>query len=702
MLVTVLVTKKAPAVVTVAAPPLSFSFGPQVQPTVTPTPASKPTSTPVPVPFPDHTGLEKVPTSQVDTWITTSFVTGDISVPTSPPVDLPSVGKPESGDSSVEPTARLAGIASAVTEVTRAVVFAASLVPGLLNPVTDLSSAVPAPSEMAATVAPSKVVVDGHTFVAGASHTTLTINGQAITVEPSQIIAPGTTIAFPVPLTPSGSPISSPTLSATTVGSITFSLDLLAATIGSSTYSFSPGAPPLTTIVDGQAIRIGANGIGFASTTVPIPIGQTSPTLLPVVANGLDIDVGSNKAIINGVTYAIGSGATPQTVVIGTNTVTFGPGGVSLPTTTIPPYYPPTVPSPVVVDGLTFSIDATQAVISGKTYAIGPGAAPKTVVFGTETISLGPDGVGLPATTIPPYYPPTVPSPVVVDGLTFSIDATQAVISGKTYAIGPGAAPKTVVFGTETISLGPGGVGLPATTIPPYYPPTVPSPVVVDGLTFLIDATQAVISGKTYAIGPGAAPKTVVFGTETISLGPDGVGLPATTIPPYYPPTVPSPVVVDGLTFSIDATQAIISGTTYAIGPGAASKTVVFGTETISLGPGGVGLPMTTLVPPALPSVAPTPITADGLTFSIEPSDVVIGGSTYAIGRGAPTETLVVSGETVVIGPGGVALPTTTIPPPGASSPGLVPFTGAASTFGPVRSLIGGCLVCLSLGVVIL
>ena len=561
MLVTVLVTKKLPAVVTVSAPPVSFSFGPQAQPTVTPSPASKPTSIPTPVPFPDRTGLEKVPTSEVDTRVTTPFMTGDIPVPTNPTVGLPPVGKSEPGDSSVEAPAHLADMALAIDPV-----------PALVEPVIHVNSAVTAPSEIAAAIAPSEVVADSHTFVAGTPHATLTINGQAITVEPSQIIAHGTTIALPVPSTASGSPISSPTLSAVTVGAITFSLGPTAAIIGSSTYLFSPGEPPLTTVVDGQPIRIGANGIGFASTTVPIPIAQTSPTLLPVVADGLEIDVGSNKAIINGVTYAIGSGATPQTVVIGTKTLTFGSGGVNLPDT-----------------------------------------------------------------TIPPYYPPTVPSPVVVDGLTFSIDATQAVISGTTYAIGPGAVPKTVVFGTETISLGPGGVGLPATTIPPYYPPTVPSPVVVDGLTFYIDATQAIISGTTYAIGPGAAPRTVVFGTETISLG-----------------------------------------------------------------PGGVGLPMTTLVPPSLPSVAPIPMTADGLTFSIEPTDVIIGGSTYAIGSGAPTETLIISGETVKIGPGGVALPTTTIAPPGASSTGLISFTGAASTFGPVLSLIGGCLVCFSLGVIIL
>ncbi|SLM36512.1 hypothetical protein LPUS_06078 [Lasallia pustulata] len=686
---------------------------------------------------------------------------------------------------------------------------APSRIPAVLNPATNTHPAAAAPTEIAAAniptfIAPSPVVVDSPTLTAGATLKTLivppastssfvaaavTYNGQKFSINPSEFIAPTATIALtaqsqvvvyqgqsftlnpsqfvaPGTIIPIPAVTASPILSPVTVGSIIFSLGPSAAIIRSSTYLFSPGQPPLTTVLDGQTIHIGANGIGFASTTVAIPTGQTAPTILPVVADGIKIEVGSNnaiisgttyaigsgatpqtvvigtetltfgpsgvglpsttilpyypppapspvavdgltfsidaiKAIISGTTYAIGSGATPQTVVIGTETLTFGPSGVGLPSTTILPYYPPTAPSPVVVDGLTFSIDATEAIISGTTYAIGPGAVPKTVVIGTETLTFGPNGVDLPSTTIPPYYPPTIPSPVIIDGLTFSIDATQAIISGTTYAIGPGAVPKTVVIGTETLTFGPGGVDLPSTTIPPYYPPTIPSPVIVDGLTFSIDATEAIISGTTYAIGPDAVPKTVVIGTETLTFGPNGVDLPSTTIPPYKPPTIPSPVIIDGLTFSIDATEAIISGTTYAIGPGAVPETIVLGSETISIGPGGVGLPHTTLVPPSLPSLTPTPVTADGLTFSIDASDVIIAGSTYAIGSGAPTETLLVAGETVVVGPGGVGLVATTLAPPGAAGTGLEVSTGAAAVSRPVVRLVGG-FVCFLLGVLVL
>ena len=694
----------------------------------------------------DHTAMEKAPTPGVDTRITTSFVTG---VPMNTPANLPSVDEPGSGDASVAPAGRLAGVAAGIAASSSNLMVAPSHVPAFINPVTDVKPAVATPTQIAAvdipvSISPSPAVVNSHTVVAGAPLPTLvvppaassafvaeavalTYNGQKVSINPSEFIAPSATIALtahsqvvvyqgqsltlePSQLVAAGTAIpftaaaASPTLLAATVGSITFSLGPSAAVIGSSTYLFSLGEPPLTKVVDGQTIRIGANGIGFAGTTVAIPTGQAFPTLSTVVADGLKINVGSNKAIVNDVTYAIGSGATPQTVVIGTETLSFGPGGVGLPSTTILPFYAPKVPSPVVVDGLTLSIDATQAVISGTTYAIGPGSAPKTVVIGTETISIGPGGVGLPSTTVLPFYPPTVPSPVVVDGLTFSIDATQAVISGTTYAIGPGSAPKTVVVGTETVILGPGGVGLPLTTlVPPSLPSIAPTPVIADGLTFSIEPTEVIIGGSTYAIGSGASTETLVIAGETVVIGPGGVDLPSTTItPPGLPLITPTPVTVDGLTFSIEPTEVIIDGSTYAIGRGAPTETLVISGETVLIGPGGVILPSTTIAPPGLSSITPTPVIADGLTFSIEPTEVLIGGSTYAIGSGAPTETLVIAGETVVIGPGGVSLPSTTIAAPGSSSTGFDFFaTGAASSSRPALCLIGS-LVCFSLGVLIL
>ena len=82
-------------------------------------------------------------------------------------------------------------------------------------------------------------------------------------------------------------------------------------------------------------------------------------------------------------------------------------------------------------------------------------------------------------------------------------------------------------------------------------------------------------------------------------------------------------------------------------------------------------------------------MTVDGLTFTVEPTDVIIGGSTYPIGIGAVPTTIVIGNETISIGPGGVGLPSTTIPvPPGASSTGSAPSAGALSRTSSVTGVI--------------
>ena len=111
----------------------------------------------------------------------------------------------------------------------------------------------------------------------------------------------------------------------------------------------------------------------------------------------------------------------------------------------------------VTLDGLTFSVDASQAVISGTTYSLDNADTPSTLVVGSKAYTFGPNGINA---------EPTL-SPITVNGLTFSMDASEAVISGTTFSVGPDASPTIVTLGNHTVSAGPGGVGLPSTTIVP-------------------------------------------------------------------------------------------------------------------------------------------------------------------------------------------------------------------------------------------
>ena len=302
----------------------------------------------------------------------------------------------------------------------------------------------------------------------------------------------------------------------------------------------------------------------------------------------------------------------PTTAVINGQTVSFGPGEIGLAGTTVPAQNQigGVEQSVVTAESFTLTVNPTKAIISGTTYPIRSKAAPTSIVMSGQTISLGPDGVGLPTTTVPiPNQSGNVPDSVItVESLTFSVNPTEAIISRTTYPIGSEATmPTTTVINGQTLSLGPGGIGLAATTVPvPKETSDVGQSVVTaEGLTFSVNPTEAIISGTTYPIGSGAtiSATTIVVNGRTVSLGPNGVGLPTTTIPaPNQPGGVQESVVTaEGLTFSVNPTEAIISGATYPIGSGATmSTTIVVNGQTMSIGPGGVGLPTSTIVPPSL------------------------------------------------------------------------------------------------------
>jgi hypothetical protein len=123
------------------------------------------------------------------------------------------------------------------------------------------------------------------------------------------------------------------------------------------------------------------------------------------------------------------------------------------------------------------------------------------------------------------------------------------------------------------------------------------------------------------------------------------------------------------VTITYDKSEAIVGSSTYRIGQGASQTFITVNGKTVSLGAGGVGLASST-IPPAKVTAAPllSAVTVDGVSFSVDATEVVIGSSTFRIGSGAPTETTVINGKTVSIGPSGVGLGSTTVRPPTATA----------------------------------
>ena len=327
---------------------------------------------------------------------------------------------------------------------------------------------------------PKTFIYDGHTLsvdnsqlYAGASQIPLgpsgivEYEGRKLIVGPSEIIGPSTT----VPLA------ASPSYAVVKEHGVTFSIAPSDVIIGGLHVQNLPaGMAPITTVVDGQTVKIGANGVAFASTTIPLPTAKPSFSLAS--NGGLTFSLDPSEAVIKGETYSIAPSGPSTTTVIDGQTIGIGPSGIRVAGTTVPIPNITDMPSrqAAAVHGVPFSVGASDAVIGGSKFHIGDGAEPRTVVIGSETVKVGSEGVifpaetlgmgvVLPATTIPPAQ---TPSPVKAGRINLLADASEAVIDGTSYPIGPGAKATTVRFGNETIRLGTGGIMLPSTTLKPW------------------------------------------------------------------------------------------------------------------------------------------------------------------------------------------------------------------------------------------
>ena len=497
------------------------------------------------------------------------------------------------------------------------------LAPEIQGPITAAPSAITA-GGLTFSLGPSAAIFGPTTysFIPGQAPTTVVFHGQTISIGPNGVGFAGTTIPIPTP---------PPNLSTVTAGGLTFSVGASEAVISGRTFAIGPNIAPTSTILRGQTISIGPQGIGLASTTVPLP-NPTGPIFSTVTAGGLTFSVASNEAVLGGHTFTIGSDSTPITTVINGQRISIGPNGVGLATTTVPLPPSQTGFSIVTAGGLTFSVASNEAVLGGHTFTIGPDSTPITTVINGQRISIGPNGVGLATTTVPLPPSQTGFSIVTAGGLTFSVASNEAVLGGHTFTIGPDSTPITTVINGQRISIGPNGVGLATTTVP--LPPSQTSfSIVTEGdLTLSLSPSEAVISGKTFHIGPGIAPITTTINGQAVTIGPDGVDFAGTTaaLPSPTDQSTPSIVTADGLTFSVEPTDVIISGTTYPIGPGATPTTIVIGNETISLGPGGIGLPSTTIAPPPPSSTGPDGISSAAL-FSISVPGIIFSAAFASI-----------------------------------------------------------------------
>jgi hypothetical protein len=151
-------------------------------------------------------------------------------------------------------------------------------------------------------------------------------------------------------------------------------------------------------------------------------------------------------------------------------------------------------------------------------------------------------------------------------------------------------------------------------------------------------------------------PSEIAVSGSTLSFGTLQQAQFASSVPPTRITAAPGVVV------EVGGSTAVVAGTTFRIGEGAPSSAITISGQRIAFGTAGVVLPSTTVAAGAAITAGPAVAveSVGDLTFSVDATQVIIDGSTYRIGSGAPTVRTTVDGQSLSIGTGGIAVGTST------------------------------------------
>ncbi|KAE8440590.1 hypothetical protein EG329_007048 [Mollisiaceae sp. DMI_Dod_QoI] len=161
--------------------------------------------------------------------------------------------------------------------------------------------------------------------------------------------------------------------------------------------------------------------------------------------------------------------------------------------------------------------------------------------------------------------------------------------------------------------------------------------------------------------------------------------------------TTPITEIVSGVTVVASPSKAVIGSQTVSIG--SAPQTLTESGQVFTILPNEIDGPSVIISIPTYTAGGVfvqtlTPTTINGLSIGLGGSTVVIGGTSYNIGPGAPQQTVVAKGQTITLGSSGIAFDSTTITaaPNPASTPTNIAIVGGSviTAVGSSVAVIGG------------
>ncbi|KAK5955442.1 hypothetical protein OHC33_003080 [Knufia fluminis] len=284
------------------------------------------------------------------------------------------------------------------------------------------------------------------------------------------------------------------------------------------------------------------------STAVGVATSFGSASATVTLVAGVPVQVGSSSVYIGGSNVALPTGTSTALVTIAGQTFTVRPSLIVAGTSTLTLQRSESISysavqaatlaaSTVTRNGVTVTVEPTAAVVSGRTFTIGLNAKETTTIVEGQTITFNSNGIvfpgvpttnrdGVVSTVSATTYRPAITTAAAyvvttIDRLTFSIDQSEAIISGTTYRIGAGSlnSKTTAVFEGTTVVFGPSGIELPSTTVSPTAPELTDSgdTATSTGVRAATATGAGAVDDKAQATGSGGAGARVSIPSACVS-----------------------------------------------------------------------------------------------------------------------------------------------------------------------------------------